>query len=253
MADLISPRALRWLQDGRPARLLHNFVGVGNLVNDRGEVLSVVSPRVGPGPLSLVLAGEAGEALERREPVLFDHVTRQLTVGGLSVAWPAATLWSPQPEWTRLRHACVDWPPPGPLSSDIDVPMWRMVDGLAAGEWTPTLAGARGLAGRGAGLTPAGDDVLFGIFCALWVWQWRLEWAGRLAAEVAPLTTTLSASLLRAAANGEAGWQWHEVVNGRPGAVDALLAVGHTSGADAWAGFVATYSRCRALDELSCT
>lgn len=223
-----------------------------NLVNDRGELLSVVSPRIGPGPLNLVVTGEAAAALERRAAVRFNDVTRELTVGGLSVEWQAAALWSPRPEWAYLRAPSPDWPPPGPLPPDIDAPLRRTLAGLVAGDWAACLAGARGLAGRGAGLTPAGDDVLLGIVYALWVWDWPPEWAARLVAAAAPLTTTLSANLLRAAADGEAGRPWHDVVNGHPGAVAALLAVGHTSGADAWAGFVAAYTRCQSLSEVPC-
>ncbi len=213
----------------------------------------MVSPRIGPGPLHLVLAGDAGAALERRDPVWFDDASGQLTVGGLSVEWQAAALWSPRPEWSRLRRPPAGWPPPGPLPPDIDAPLRRTLAGLAAGDWAACLAGARGLVGRGAGLTPAGDDVLIGVFYAQWVWQAQIEWLARLAAEVSPLTTTLSANLLRAAADGEAAWPWHDVVNGFPGAPAALLAVGHTSGADAWAGFAAAYARRQALSEVPCT
>ncbi len=53
-----------------------------------------------------------------------------------------------------------------------------------------------------------------------------------------PRTTTLSANFLRAAAAGEAVWQWHDLVNGRSYAINQILAIGHTSGADAWAGFM---------------
>lgn len=241
MVYLIAPRARLWLQDGRPARLLHTFDGVGNLVNDRGEVLSVVSPRIGPGPLNLMVTSEAAVALERREPVCFDDLNRQLTVGGLSIGWPTARLWSPRPEWTRLRRRPAGWPPPEPLPPDIDAHLCHTVAGLVAEDWAACLVGARGLAGRGAGLTPAGDDVLMGILYALWVRSRSPEWAARIVEATAPLTTTLSANLLRAAAEGEARWQWHDVVDGRPDAVAALLAVGHTSGADAWAGFMAVY------------
>ena len=216
------------------------------MVNDRGDVLSVVAPRIGPGPLGLVLAGEAASALEHREPVRFDNAVSRLTIGGLIVEWRRATLWSPRPDWEQLRRAA-GWPSPGSLPSDIDAPLRRLVAGLVAGDWTACLAGGRKLAGRGAGLTPAGDDVLVGILHALWVWGWPSAWAMRLAAEAAPHTTTLSANLLYAAAEGEASWLWHDVVAGRPGAVAALLAVGHTSGADAWAGFVAAYDALRVV------
>lgn len=246
VVNFIAPRARHWLRDGRPARVLHIFEGVCNLVNDRGEVLSVVAPRIGPGPLGLVLAGEAASALEQREPVYFDNAASRLTVGGLLVEWQRATLWSPWPDWEQMRRAS-GWPLPGQLPPDIDVPLRRTVAALVAGDGAACQAGARGLAGRGAGLTPAGDDVLVGILHALWVWGWPSAWAIRLATEAAPHTTTLSANLLYAAAEGEASWLWHDVVRGRPGAVAALLAVGHTSGADAWAGFVAAYDALRVV------
>lgn len=247
MVALISPRARRWLRDSGTARVLHVFDGVCNLVNDRGEVLAVVAPRIGPGPFSLVVAGEAAVALEQREPVCFDGANRHLTAGGSRVAWQAATMWSPRPDWSRLRQPQAHWPPPGTLPAGLEESLWRAVTGVAAGNWDACRAGARGLVGRGAGLTPAGDDVLIGIFYALWVWQAHTDWVARLVAELLPLTTTLSANLLRAAAEGEAVWQWHDVVDGCSGAVDALLAVGHTSGADAWAGFVAAHEALRGV------
>lgn len=98
-----------------------------------------------------------------------------------------------------------------------------------------------GLIGLGPGLTPSGDDYLGGMLIALrlggramqadGLWRWlepRLE--GR--------TSTLSAAHLAAAAAGEAHEALHAVLNGTS-SLEALDAVGHTSGWDAFAGAAA--------------
>jgi len=98
-----------------------------------------------------------------------------------------------------------------------------------------------GLIGLGPGLTPSGDDYLGGMLVALrlaeramqadGLWRWlepRLE--GR--------TSALSAAHLAAAAAGQAHEALHEVLNGAS-SLEALDAVGHTSGWDALAGAAA--------------
>jgi hypothetical protein len=59
------------------------------------------------------------------------------------------------------------------------------------------------LAGRGSGLTPAGDDILAGYVAGLTLFQGRIAEARDLAATAASRTTSLSATLLRHAADGE--------------------------------------------------
>jgi hypothetical protein len=100
---------------------------------------------------------------------------------------------------------------------------------------------AGGLIGLGPGLTPSGDDYLGGMLVALrltgrgvqadGLWRW-LE--PRLKAR----TSALSAAHLAAAAAGEAHEALHRVLNGEL-ELDALDAVGHTSGWDALAGAMA--------------
>jgi hypothetical protein len=109
------------------------------------------------------------------------------------------------------------------------------------------------LAGLGAGLTPAGDDFILGAIYAAWIIH-PLEIASALAQEIAntaaPLTTSLSAAWLRSAGNGEAGIVWHEFFNAlAAGNISAIqlqmtkiLSFGHTSGADALAGFVGSFT-----------
>jgi hypothetical protein len=102
----------------------------------------------------------------------------------------------------------------------------------------------------GNGLTPAGDDFLMGAIYALWALRSPEEahQLANLTVEMAvPLTTSLSGAWLRAAARGEAAQPWHDLVSGLidgnkatvAGAVDQILAIGHSSGADALAGFTA--------------
>ncbi|MCJ7824616.1 MAG: hypothetical protein MUP44_06935, partial [Anaerolineales bacterium] len=45
-----------WLQDPKPARLLHVFDNACNLLAEDGEVFSLVTSWVGDGPFNIVLA-----------------------------------------------------------------------------------------------------------------------------------------------------------------------------------------------------
>jgi hypothetical protein len=110
---------------------------------------------------------------------------------------------------------------------------------------------AAALAGLGSGFTPAGDDYMMGAMHSMWTLLSPplAGWVSTAVAETAsPRTTTASAAYLRAAASGSAGEGWHELIRAlRQGgaataeaAVDNLAKVGHTSGADALAGFAQT-------------
>jgi hypothetical protein len=97
------------------------------------------------------------------------------------------------------------------------------------------------MVGLGKGLTPGGDDVLAGLLVGLHA-MGHLELArsisGRALDAVVDRTTLLSADLLRLAADGHACIEalallravhtGHQV----PTALDRLLSIGHTSGAD---------------------
>ena len=110
-------------------------------------------------------------------------------------------------------------------------------------------AAVRQLVGRGIGLTPGGDDVIAGALCGLHA----TGATGRARAlataaldDVTDRTTLLSADLLRLAADGDACLEILGVLRAarqpqdvlRPNqpalvvAIDRLLRVGHTSGAD---------------------
>ncbi len=84
------------------------------------------------------------------------------------------------------------------------------------------------LAGRGPGLTPAGDDFIAGYVAGLTLLHGSMEQAGRIARQAAPLTNSLSRTLLRHAALGEVPEPVHDLL--RTGDATALLGFGHTSG-----------------------
>ena len=84
------------------------------------------------------------------------------------------------------------------------------------------------LAGRGGGLTPAGDDLLAGYAAGLFLFWGRAREAGEIAEAAAPRTTSLSATLLRHAARGELPEPAHALLEqGDPG---PLQRFGHSSG-----------------------
>jgi hypothetical protein len=169
----------------------------------------------------------------------------------------------------RLREALFRRAPPGSLAevlrapeggSDLLVQAARSRAHAFASALHATAGGRAGanhalaeasasLAGLGKGFTPAGDDFMMGAMYAAWV-ALPPPAARRvgeiIVAAAAPQTTTVSAAYLRAASAGAASVGWHELVAGvREGdepiwqaAVERLAAVGHTSGADALAGFI---------------
>lgn len=238
LGKVVTPRVLDWLRNSRSARVLHLFDGVCNLVNERNEVLALVAARIGPGPFTAVLEGDLPDGLCARDAVALHPSNDVLIVGDLSVDLAHAAVWQPRPDWARLRALDVSSHPPAELPPAIGDALRQALDSIAAGDWPACRVAVERLAGRGEGLTPTGDDVLIGIMYGLWVWDARADWSPRMADTAAPRTTTLSAAFLRAAAAGEAVWQWHDLANGRPGAAGRILAIGHRSGADTWTGFV---------------
>jgi hypothetical protein len=83
-------------------------------------------------------------------------------------------------------------------------------------------------AGRGTGLTPAGDDLLAGYVAGLVLLHGETKRAARLAKEAAARTVPLSATLLRHAARGEVPEPVHVLL--ASGDTKPLLAFGHSSG-----------------------
>ena len=238
-SSVVTPRVLGWLENGRPARILNLFDEVCNLVDDKGDVVSLATTGVGPGPFSIIVNEDFTKDLEAGHSVTVDPVTGTLTVGSLNISTDRADIWNPKPDWPALkRGSSLNLTNQPALEKEIQNPLQQLLRGMKSGSTGDIQSGAYRLAGLGNGLTPTGDDVLMGVLYGLWVWYPQREWMRLIAKTAVPRTTTLSAAYLRAAAEGEATIHWHDLVNGRANAMSRILAIGHTSGQEAWAGFI---------------
>jgi hypothetical protein len=225
----------------------------------------------------LVIEGEIcfSGHLSLESPISVSRI--HLYLGDLTINTADAELWSPRPDWERL-HArrdgilnqlmklqIADYQVRG-LDMGFDrlsaaaqpystTGLKPLISNLPSALTNADISSAKTitsqLAGIGAGLTPAGDDFILGAIYAAWIIH-PPEVAKILAEEIAstaaPLTASLSAAWLRSAGRGEAGVLWHEFfdallsdepVRGQI-AMDKILGVGATSGADALAGFMGT-------------
>ncbi len=254
----LAPDGKDWLANSSHPRILHVFDHACNLINERREVLSIVTPQIGNGPFNLVIEDDV---------LLPDHLTlespifvsaHRLILGNLTLCTADVRLWSPRPDWDVL-HAHQD----AILNQLTQLPMINDPPSLptsllsafsayiATADLSASLIATQKLAGLGMGLTPAGDDFILGAVLAAWIIH-PTEVASVLAKEVtktaAPLTTSLSAAWLRSAGEGAAGILWHEIFEALifsdsariQDAFGRILAIGETSGADAMAGFLGT-------------
>jgi hypothetical protein len=128
----------------------------------------------------------------------------------------------------------------------------QLVRAVVGGDDRGAASAAGALTGMGSGLTPSGDDFLIGVMFGLR--------SGHPDIDAAPMirvvylastgrTNRVSQAWLSAAAEGEAGQGWHDLVESILSkdrrwvdrACNDLIHVGHTSGADALAGFLALH------------
>lgn len=249
------------------ARVLASFDQACDLVTPGGDVIAVVTPRVGDGPLNIVVEARPGVlgTVDRDAPVELDEGT--LRAGQVEIALNDAPVWEPCPDWSALRPKLeaikTDLPPlrtialsHTPAGSLLAAP--DMTDYVILSEAKNLESGweedgarlqeaAARLAGRGIGLTPAGDDFLAGAM--LWAWLAHPApgpFCGTMAEIAVPRTTRLSAAFLRAAARGECDADWHGLLAALSSgsaarlapAVQQVMAHGATSGADMLAGFL---------------
>lgn len=251
-----APEISQWLANTRQLQVLHIFDRACNLVNEKREVLSIVTTGIGDGPFNLVVAdfGSFLDSLKSDSAVTISG--GQLVVEDLLFSTAGIECWHPIPDWESLRAdrgKIVD------RLSALSIPKPHLPESLtsglafhvAKGDISSSKIIASQLAGLGMGLTPAGDDYILGALYAGWVIhsEENAQKLGNIIAKTtAPLTTSLSAAWLRAAGKGEAGIRWHEffyaLISSNPCqiqyTIDNILAAGATSGADALAGFIDT-------------
>lgn len=267
---LVGGAAWRLLASGAAWRVFATFRRSVYCRSGEGSLLCVGTASIGAGPLNVVAGLPERLDLEPGAPVEWDGAALRV-YGGLVLPLTHARIWRPTPlpaGWdarglarglTELRAQAQALAPRDGLAplvarADADTPLLRAArDGIRAltgwmreGTGVPSAAAA-GLIGLGPGLTPSGDDFVGGALIGLRVLG-RGDAADRLAAWVLPpareRTNAISAAHLACAATGEGMAALHETLGalcapGAPGLqawLDALDAVGHTSGWDALAG-----------------
>jgi len=205
-------------RDGLTVRVLANYHRACNLVTSEGEIIALVSPAIGNGPLNIVI--EENGALDHVKPglpVVFSN--GQLVLDdSLVVLLDGAQLWRPEVNWqcliTQRRRlednlaALCSWlsqddVAKGLLSLVLDgekepraredgtrslhnraflamaqVGIKGLLQALQDGDWSGIRENAALLAGLGPGLTPAGDDYLVGLMAGLRVWPGPLNNGG---------------------------------------------------------------------------
>lgn len=223
--------------------MLAVFERACDLVTPSGDVVALVLPEIGDGPLSIVV-----ESLDQSlGPVQAGMVATlraaQLQIGDLEIRLDQAAVWEPRPDWARLRQNREQIESRLPFVRDLA----NLLDLTGSRVREPVRSDLTAMAGLGGGLTPAGDDFLMGVMLRAWLAHPEPEaFCQELAKSAAPRTTTLSAAMLRAAARGECSAAWHDLLAALDYGSDEQLAVavrrvlayGHTSGADTLAGFL---------------
>jgi hypothetical protein len=255
-----------WLASSASAKILHVFDHACNLCNERREIVSIVTQEIGPGPFSLVVESDVRFSEELSLASLVFTSTEQLSLGAVTIQIVDAEVWDACPDWKALHAERYSIRRRLGQVSEALLPVSHyrgvsrtgafptlLASSIAAADIAACIHAAQKLAGLGQGLTPAGDDFLMGAVYAAWIIHPH-EVASCIAAEIAkvatPLTTSLSAAWLRAAAKGEAGILWHRLfdalISGNETAIDLhtsnILSIGATSGADALAGFINTFT-----------
>jgi hypothetical protein len=279
----LTPNVNDWLGTSKHLRILHLFDRACNLINERGEILSVVTPQIGNGPFNLVLETDVCFAEHLRQESEVFIFPAQLYLGGLIIHLARVRNWNPRPDWKNLYNRKADM---GrrltqlPITNDLNSTGFELHSKNPSGlleqhgmrntqslisNLSSALANAdipkakeitSRLAGLGPGLTPSGDDYLMGALYAAWIihpFTVASVLAHEIADTAAPLTTSLSAAWLRAAGKGEAGILWHDFFDAlistnapqMQETMKKILAIGETSGTDALAGFAGVFTSLR--------
>jgi hypothetical protein len=162
-AVLLGPGARRVLRCGARGTV-ELALGPGGYVRLDEQRVLLAPPRSPLGPLSILVAGLARGDLVPGDPAVVG-ADGALVVGPLHIELGAARDWTPPrppaltPQWRAALAAALDVVAPAPS---------ELAPGLAALAAGDLHSAAEQLAGRGDGLTPAGDDALAGF--AAWRW-----------------------------------------------------------------------------------
>jgi Protein of unknown function (DUF2877) len=166
-----------------------------------------------------------------------------------------------------IPHTLAEWP------DSVDDPLLRLartpicdvaswISAAMAGKRVPLPPSIENLIGLGPGLTPSGDDFIGGMMVALHYLGFA-ETVAAIADAVLPIasrdTNTISAQLLRCAAVGQAASALFDVLeailtgDSLEAGLDAINAIGHTSGWDSLAGAALVCTAFSGLEETVLT
>jgi len=243
----------------RPARVLAVFP-MGAYLEARGNleprVIALVTGEATRLPNAVVLSGPLPPLSLGDETGVGDG---GIEAGGVAIR--IRRWWDPVPSLgdvapatlaaglTWMTEICAASPRVTGLETS-DFPR-QLAAGAMAGSLLETITATERLMGLGPGLTPSGDDMLAGLLMALrhlgtacgadravWLADWL---AATVVFDAHTRTTPISATLLHCAADGHGCAEALAVLRGLAGlqpleiAVQRLLLIGHTSGADlAW-------------------
>ncbi|MCL5429044.1 MAG: DUF2877 domain-containing protein [Chloroflexi bacterium] len=242
----MAPRARNWLEQTQQAYVLYAFERVVNLVNQEGDVLSLVSHQIGAGPFSLVLESgifpggiQLGASL-----LVFEN---GFWLDDWLIDAEEAESWNPIPNWQAVvkqkekkrwaariireqltQHAEADSlaclvldpvansPLPARILQAAEQNIPLLFSSFRQNNLALVSKAAKSLAGMGPGLTPAGDDLLLGALHGIWATRplnEAQELGGAISRSAAPRTHALSAAWLEAGAAGEAAEPWHALID----------------------------------------
>jgi hypothetical protein len=226
-------------------QVLSCFPAACNLADTTNQVLSLVTPGVGNGPLNVVLEGrDPFSGIKGGDSIQADG--RKIVVGNrLTVNLKGAKIWDPFLSWGEIAAEAMaalwdrvqEQATPDSLLA-FWIPRLRPLRGVkmafqekarqaaegllltlrrGEGQWIGVYASA--MAGLGPGATPAGDDFLMGLMTGLCAWPQFLTPGGlsidgaymAIAQAAIMRTNVLSAAYLRAAQAGHMGVGWHRL------------------------------------------
>ena len=214
------------------------FLAVRASAAHRRDVVAVLTSDAVRLPCAVVLPSTSAQRpLTRFAPRPNDRAV----VGDGCLRWPSRT-------GPVVIHTVRRWPP---ATIEAAAAGWEAGLGVLRAKTAdidiglpPALLASRhadrvlGLLGRGPGLTPSGDDVLAGLLLGARAFATPVDGlAEAIDAHADSRTTTLSAQLLRHALRGECVPELRELIAALPdpyrvdASLEALLRVGHTSGA----------------------
>jgi hypothetical protein len=235
-ATSITADAQAWLSHARQIRVLNSFDNAWNLTDENDRVVSIVTPVVGNGPLNIVVPLKRLPHLSQSTSV---YVTPQrLFLGQLTIVTEGVPVWDatlPQREGinlvdivhtgkTLLFHSPESLAQPYlkiPTSeADFNQLLLKqlfeaavcVVSALRSDDERALEAAVKALAGKGIGLTPAGDDWLLGCIVALHCLGQHPK-ANLIARIACAQTTVFSASILHMAGQGKHAQTWHDLLN----------------------------------------